>query len=74
MLAGIFDQMLVSRQQVGRNAGFANYRDFVHREKNRFDYTPDDCMRFHEAVEETIVDCARSLLGQDVPTVAAAPA
>src|SRR5256885_10494065 len=46
--------MLVARQQVGRNAGFANYRDFVHREKNRFDYTPDDCMRFHDAVEETM--------------------
>ena len=54
VLAGIFDQMLAARQQVGHNAGFANYRDFVHREKNRFDYTPDDCMRFHEAVEETM--------------------
>src|SRR5438094_521335 len=55
VLAGIFDQMLAARQQVGHNAGFANYRDFVHREKNRFDYTPDDCMRFHEADEETML-------------------
>src|SRR5947199_139467 len=54
VVAGIFDQMLAARQQVGHNAGFENYRDFVHREKNRFDYTPDDCMRFHEAVEETM--------------------
>src|SRR5437762_13615887 len=54
VLAGIFDQMLVARQQVGHNAGFANYRDFVHREKNRFDYTLDDCMRFNEAGEETM--------------------
>ncbi|HET7466835.1 MAG TPA: M3 family oligoendopeptidase [Candidatus Dormibacteraeota bacterium] len=54
VLAGIFDRMLELRQQVGRNAGFANYRDFIHREKNRFDYTPDDCMRFHAAVEEVM--------------------
>ena len=54
VLAGIFDRMLELRQQVGRNAGFDNYRDFIHREKNRFDYTPDDCMRFHAAVEEVM--------------------
>src|SRR5260370_39307347 len=43
------------RQKVAKNAGFANYRDFAHREKNRFDYTPADCMRFHVAVEEAIL-------------------
>ena len=54
VLAGIFDRMLEARQKVGRNSGFENYRDFVHREMNRFDYTPADCMRFHAAVEETM--------------------
>jgi oligoendopeptidase F len=54
-LAGLFDGMYDLRQQVGRNAGFANYRDYIHREKNRFDYTPDDCMRFHEAVEAAVL-------------------
>ena len=62
VLAGLFDQMLELRQQVGRNAGYDNYRDFVHLEKNRFDYTPDDCFRFHAAVEETMRPvCARIL-------------
>ena len=42
------------RQQVGRNAGFDNFRDYTHQEKNRFDYTPDDCFRFHEAVETAV--------------------
>src|SRR5258708_20966163 len=54
MLAGIFDRMYDLRQQVARNAGFANYRDFAHLDKNRFDYTPDDCLRFHEAVEAAV--------------------
>lgn len=62
VLAGLFDQMLELRQNVGKNAGYDNYRDFVHLEKNRFDYTPDDCFRFHAAVEETMRPvCARIL-------------
>jgi oligoendopeptidase F len=55
VLAGIFDHMYDLRQKVAKNAGFANYRDFAHREKNRFDYTPEDCMRFHVAVEEAVL-------------------
>jgi oligoendopeptidase F len=54
-LASLFDQMLVRRQQVAANAGFANFRDFIFPAKYRFDYTPDDCRRFHEAVEATVV-------------------
>lgn len=53
-LAGVFDRMYDIRQQVAKNAGFDNFRDYAHREKNRFDYTPDDCFRFHEAVEVAV--------------------
>ena len=61
-LADIFDRMLELRQQVARNAGFENYRDFAHREKNRFDYTPADCLRFHEAVEAAVLPAAERIL------------
>ncbi len=54
VIARIFDRMYGLRQQLAVNAGFDNYRDYAHREKNRFDYTPDDCFRFHEAVEEAV--------------------
>lgn len=54
-LVAIFDRQFALREQMARNAGFANYRDYAHREKNRFDYTPADCERFHAAVEETVV-------------------
>jgi oligoendopeptidase F len=54
-LAGLFDRMFDLRQQVARNAGFDNYRDYMHKDKNRFDYTPDDCMRFHESVETAVL-------------------
>jgi len=62
LLAGIFDRMYDLRQQVARNAGLENYRDYAHREKNRFDYTPDDCMRFHEAVESAVVPAVERLM------------
>lgn len=50
-----FNRLYELRQHVAKNAGFANFRDFVHREKNRFDYTPDDCLRFHESVEQAVL-------------------
>jgi oligoendopeptidase F len=62
VLAGFFDRMYDMRQQIARNAGFDNYRDYAHREKNRFEYTPDDCFRFHAAVEEVVKPAARRLL------------
>ena len=61
-LAGIFDRMYDLRRQVARNAGFANFRDYTHREKNRFDYTPDDCLRFHEAVELSVQPAVRRIM------------
>jgi len=54
-LEDIFDKLLGLRQQIARNAGFENYRDYAFRKLGRFDYTPADCERFHEAVETEIV-------------------
>ena len=51
----LFNELLERRQQVAVNAGFENYRDYKFRELGRFDYTPEDCFRFHEAVREHIV-------------------
>ena len=62
--ATLFDRMYDLRQQVARNAGFANYRDYAHREKNRFDYTPDDCLRFHAAVEAAVAPAVERVLAR----------
>jgi oligoendopeptidase F len=50
----LFDKMLKLRVQVARNAGFDNYRDYMFRRKERFDYGPKDCEAFHESAEKTI--------------------
>ena len=54
-MAGLFDTMYERRQRVAANAGFANFRDYVFPAKYRFDYTPADCQRLHEAIEEAVV-------------------
>ena len=61
-LAGLFDRMFHLRQQAARNAGFANYRDYVFPAKFRFDYTPADCERFHEAVEQQVTPAVARML------------
>ena len=71
-LAGLFDRMFELRQRAARNAGFANFRDYIFPAKYRFDYTPADCELFHEAVERTaapavarIMEHRRQRLGLD---------
>ena len=54
-LAALFDKMFVARTKVAGNAGFPNYQEYAFKSKHRFDYTPADCDRFHDAVEKTVV-------------------
>lgn len=54
-LADIFDEQLTLRQQLAKNAGFENYRDYIFAEKHRYDYTPEDSYSFHDAVSATFV-------------------
>ncbi|WP_214228532.1 M3 family oligoendopeptidase [Pedobacter sp. B4-66] len=51
----LFDELIVMRHQVALNAGFENYRDYMFQALGRFDYTPQDCYHFHEAIEKQIV-------------------
>ncbi|KAB3525834.1 M3 family oligoendopeptidase [Alkaliphilus serpentinus] len=51
----IMDQMVKIRHQIAINAGFSNYRDYMFKKYERFDYTPEECKTFHQAVEKTIV-------------------
>lgn len=60
----IFDEQIKLRGQIAKNAGFGNYRDFIFRRMGRFDYTPEDCVKFHDAVEKEIVPIARELQAQ----------
>jgi oligoendopeptidase F len=60
-LEALFEQLLSLRTQIATNAGCADYREFAFRQYERFDYTPADCLGFHEAVEQTVVPLVRRL-------------
>lgn len=71
-MAPLFDRLVALRQEMARNAGFADYRDYVFAAKCRFDYTPADCERLHTAIAETVVpamgramEARRARLGLD---------
>ncbi len=51
----LFNSLLKLRHQVAINAGFKNFRDYMFQALGRFDYTPTDCYKFHEAIEKEIV-------------------
>ena len=51
----IYERMLELRQRVADNAGLPDFRAYAWRSRRRFDYSPEDCERFHVAVERTVV-------------------
>jgi oligoendopeptidase F len=58
---GLFEQLLVLRERIAKNAGLENYRSFVWKANKRFDYTPEDCLRFADAIEKACVPLVKEL-------------
>jgi oligoendopeptidase F len=68
----LYEKMVALRHKIARNAGLPDYRAYMFRALERFDYTPDDCRAFHDAIEQVCVpaagrlaDTRRSQLGVD---------
>ena len=60
VLDDLFDELISLRQQIAKNAGFDNYRDYMFAAMGRFDYTPKDCFNFHDAIAKEIVPIINS--------------
>lgn len=61
-LNGIYAKLLPLRQQMAKNANLPDYRTYAFREKGRFDYTPEDCLTFHDAIETAVVPAVQRIL------------
>ncbi|MGN6639286.1 MAG: M3 family oligoendopeptidase [Mucilaginibacter sp.] len=57
----LFNHLRGLRHKVALNAGFENFRDYMFQALGRFDYTPQDCYNFHEAIEREIVPVLHEL-------------
>jgi len=57
----LFNQLIKLRHQVATNCGFDNFRDYMHQAMGRFDYSVEDCFKFHEAIETVVVPLCRKI-------------
>lgn len=55
----IFDQIVPLRDRIAKNAGLSDYRAYAWKMYKRFDYTPDDCLRFGDAIQAAVVPILR---------------
>lgn len=60
-LDALFDNLVKLRHQVALNAGFENYRDYMFAAMGRFDYRPEDCLNFHDAVQKEVLPLVKRI-------------
>lgn len=60
-LDALWVRMLKLRVQIAANADEPDYRAYQWKNYHRFDYTPEDCMGFHDAIERVVVPAAVEL-------------
>lgn len=54
-LNDLFTKLVEKRDQVAKNAGFQNFRDYKFEALGRFDYTKEDCFQFQDAARKSII-------------------
>ncbi|WP_243646934.1 M3 family oligoendopeptidase [Scopulibacillus darangshiensis] len=54
-LQTILSELIQIRQKKAENAGLANFRDYMFKKYERFDYTPEDCKELAESVRKYVV-------------------
>lgn len=57
----LWAKFLGVRQQIAKNADFNDYRAYRWVDLMRFDYSPDNCKQFADAIEEVVVPAATHL-------------
>jgi oligoendopeptidase F len=60
----LWGKLLPLRVQLAHNASLPSYREYRWKQLLRHDYTPQDCTRFHRAIELAAVPAARRLYEQ----------
>ncbi|MFH1745523.1 MAG: M3 family oligoendopeptidase [Planctomycetota bacterium] len=57
----LYEKMVALRHRIAVNADCSDYRAYMFKALERFDYTPDDCLEFHDTIEQVVVPAAREL-------------
>ena len=64
LLNDLFTKLIDKRHQIALNAGFKNSRDYKFVEMGRFDYTPESCFQFHDAVKKEVMPLVDHIYAQ----------
>ena len=54
-LNNLYTELIALRHKIALNTGFKNFRDYKHQSLGRFDYSVQDCLNFHDAVQKHVV-------------------
>ncbi len=54
-LDDLLSELIKKRHEASHNAGFENYRDYMHSALKRFDYSVDDCISFHNSIKTEVL-------------------
>jgi oligoendopeptidase F len=63
-LDDLFDRLIALRHEVAVNAGYANFRDYMFAAMGRFDYKPEDCFAFHNAIQQEVMPLVKAFAEQ----------
>ena len=58
----LFNKLLKVRIKIAKNAGFDDYISYKFKSLGRFDYTPNQCLEFHDAIEKVVVPLCREAM------------
>jgi len=57
----LFEQMVALRHRIAVQADCGDYRNYMFKRYQRCDYSIEDCLTFHQAIERVVVPAARQL-------------
>jgi oligoendopeptidase F len=63
-LDNLFTELAAVRHQCAVNCGFKDFRDYSFAIMGRFDYTKEDCFRFHDAIASHVVPMVNDLFAE----------
>lgn len=59
-----FQKLFDYRISISQNCGFENFLDYIFKAKGRYDYTPQNCYDFHDAIEKCVVPKYREIMAK----------
>lgn len=60
-LQDIMSRLIEIREEKAKNSGLENYRDYMFKKYERFDYTPEDCKELAESIKTHVLPVAKDI-------------